>query len=409
MNMGAFSVFRYGFPVLATVLLLGCAAPREQFIFQESPYHPVDQIEPESILHIPTGIQVSAEELFDLLAEKRIVYVGESHNNLAHHRIQLQIFKAMHSRMPGRMALGIEMFARPAQPILDRWVSGEIESLDFEREWMRQWGTDYDYYREILEFARDRNIPVVALNTGHQAAASAPDKDSPDPSGVLRETPPEMDATDPYHRQSMRAVFDGHTPTHSSGPDAFEPFYQAMLLWDETMAANITHYLNSPEGQNRHMMVMAGGFHVHYGFGIPRRVFRRLPVSYSTVLPFSDDVPEHLRMDVQPPDLPLYIADFVWKTPFEDLAKERAWLGIQMEPSGQGVTVTSVRPGMPAARGGLQEGDVILAFDGAPVGDPFDLIFLIGQKKPGDAVMVKFMRAGNSLEAEVRLESREHP
>ncbi|WP_338064277.1 ChaN family lipoprotein [Parathermosynechococcus lividus] len=53
-----------------------------------------------------------------------------------------------------------------------------------------------------------------------------------------------------------------------------EFFYQAQVLWDETMAAAIADY--HQQHPERLIVVLAGRGHLYYGDGIPQRVQRRL-------------------------------------------------------------------------------------------------------------------------------------
>lgn len=406
-------------PLGLLLLMVGCAASEatshRTLLYQESPYRPIASLKEGAILHIPTGLEISKEYLFDYLAERRIVYVGEAHTNLAHHEVELEILRAMQARHPGEISLGMEMFNRSAQAILDRWISGEMDEKSFLKEWYANWAMEYDYYRHILEFARQNKIPVVALNATDEQVRTIAEKGLEGLSEEIRKEIPEFDLNDPYHRQALQAAFRGHAPSgEKSGhdPKAFERFYQTMLLWDETMAQSITDYLKSPEGQGRRMVVMAGGFHVSYGFGIPRRVFRRLPVSYAIVLPQTDEFPEgreDLRMEVQPPKLPLYIADFVWKTGYEDLEEKRVRLGVHMRVTEKGVTIREVSPGSSAEKAGLRTGDVIIALGDDPIREPFDLAYLVRQKKPGDRAILKILRDGRPSEVEITFQPLSHP
>jgi uncharacterized iron-regulated protein len=395
-------------------LVLGCAHAPETLVAQDSPYRSIDSLKVGTILHVPTGVEVSKGQLFDLLADKRIVYVGEVHTNLAHHRIQLEVLKAMEARHPGRVALGMEMFNRSAQPVLDRWLSGKMDDKSFLKEWYANWTAEYGYYKAILEFARNKKIPMVALNATDEQVRLISEMGLEGLSEEVRKQVPDMDPNDPYHRRSLEAVFQGHAhPGLDQKPDpkAFEHFYQTMLLWDETMAQSVVQYLTSPAGQGRFMVVMAGGFHIGYGFGIPRRVFRRLPVSYATVLPQTDEIPEgrqDLKMEVKQPRLPLYIADFVWKTGYEDLEENQVRLGVFMGKNEKGVYIREVSPGSSAEKAGLRPGDVIVAMASEPIKEPFDLTYLVHQKKLGDKATLKLLRDGKPLEVEVTFQALPH-
>src|SRR5574341_1335033 len=310
----------------------------------ESPYRPIEGLPAGTILHVPTGVELSRPQLFDLLAGARVVYVGESHDNVRHHRIQLDILQGLVDRFPGHVAVGMEMFQRPAQPSLDRWSRGEMSDKDLVALWYENWTEDYEYYREIMEFIRDRRIPLVALNasqqTAHALSAGGSETLSPEQRAAL----PDIDTEDPYHREQMQAVFGAHA--QGAG---FEPFYRTMLLWDETMAQTVSEYVTSPQGRDDRLVVFAGGGHVAYGFGIPRRAFRRAPVPYVTVLPQTDVAlaptdRSDAVMEVASPPLPLPVADVLWATGYEDLPTG-VRLGVRVDAAGEdGVVITAVEP-----------------------------------------------------------------
>jgi uncharacterized iron-regulated protein len=67
------------------------------------------------------------------------------------------------------MLLGLEMFPRRAQPVLDRWVAGELTEAELltQTEWSKVWGFDPSLYLPLFEFARMNRVPMVALNVVH--------------------------------------------------------------------------------------------------------------------------------------------------------------------------------------------------------------------------------------------------
>lgn len=62
-------------------------------------------------------------------------------------------------------------------------------------------------------------------------------------------------------------------------------------------------------------------------------------------------------------------------------------------PGAQGAMLSSVRPGGPADRGGLQPGDVIVEFNGRPVANSDALVDMVIATKPGTSVPVAVVRA----------------
>jgi len=65
-----------------------------------------------------------------------------------------------------------------------------------------------------------------------------------------------------------------------------------------------------------------------------------------------------------------------------------------------------VRPGSPAAKAGLQGGDILFEFDGKPIQNLYDFTYALRSKKPGQEVLVKVHRGGQTIEAKVLLTER---
>lgn len=377
----------------------------------ESPYIEIDQIEEGKIVHVPTGVAVSKEQLIDFLTPARIIYVGEVHDNLEDHRVQLEILKEMNNRFQGKVAVGMEMFRRPAQPKLNQWLEGSLSDKDFRKLWIENWGMEMGYYQELLNFIKENKIPLIALNASQEWEVKVGMKGINGLSAEEQKALPQIDRTDPYHRQALQAIFKGHGPTGQQGGEGFTSFYDTMLLWDETMAESIARYLSSPEGADKKMVVFAGGFHVGYGFGIPRRAFRRLPEPYQIVIPNTKDVPEAKRFQVELklPDLPLRLADFVWGVGYREFESKKVRLGVQIEPFQAGVRITEVSPNSTAEAAGVQQGDIVVSFDGEEMHEPFDLTYAVGQKSPGDRVKMKLIRDGKIIETEAVMRPSRHP
>ena len=88
-------------------------------------------------------------------------------------------------------------------------------------------------------------------------------------------------------------------------------------------------------------------------------------------------------------------------------APEHAYLGLSTSPaSGGGAQVGEATPGGPAARAGIQAGDVVIEVDGEQVQDPDDVAQAISDDKPGDEVEVKVQRGGSEETIEVTLGER---
>jgi serine protease Do len=71
-----------------------------------------------------------------------------------------------------------------------------------------------------------------------------------------------------------------------------------------------------------------------------------------------------------------------------------------------GAVVLGIGPGTPAAKAGIQLGDVIVSWDGQPVHDATELTLLVGKTKIGETVKVKILRDGKPLEVDLQVEER---
>jgi hypothetical protein len=216
---------------------------------------------------------------------------------------------------------------------------------------------------------------------------------------------PQLDLEDPYHRSHIEAVFK----KHPHGAENFEAFYRVQVLWDESMAQGIAEFLESPVGQDKRVLVFAGGHHVQYGYGIPRRVFRRTPLPYATILPMTVRMPSdkrHKLMPVSFPEIPFRPADFAWIVGYEDLSKEKVYLGVMIRDTDDGVKVMGTLKNSTAEKLGLQKEDIITAMDGQPIETKFDLTYVIGLKKPGDEGVIEIKRDNEPLTYNITFESR---
>ena len=71
----------------------------------------------------------------------------------------------------------------------------------------------------------------------------------------------------------------------------------------------------------------------------------------------------------------------------------------------KGAVVTDVRPGSPAAKAGLQSGDVVLEFDGMAISRPGDLQGRVERASLNEAHKVVVIREGKTMTVDVRVEA----
>jgi putative serine protease PepD len=81
--------------------------------------------------------------------------------------------------------------------------------------------------------------------------------------------------------------------------------------------------------------------------------------------------------------------------------------GVAMDYTGDGAKITSVDAGSPASLAGVQEGDIVLKFDGENVTSGIDLIVLTRKHEPGQKVKLTVSRSGNTSDLTVTLAGKQ--
>lgn len=348
-----------------------------------------------TIVHAETGRVVSFEELMADLESVRIVYVGERHSNEAHHDVQLRILKALYEKDPA-LLVGMEMFVSPDQQALDQWSAGRLDEETFLKEvgWEEKWKFDFGLYRAILDFIREKSLKVVAVNVPRSIVEKVARVGL---SGLSDEEQDqiaqEIDTAGEEHRAYVEFIFDAHK---SDEINAFEFFYEAQCVWEDSMAEAISRALN-----NKRMAVIAGNGHIAHKFGIPDRAFKRTNASFRTVMPL-----------VAGTEVESDAADYIWVTRAETQTHEsrmfpggpgRPVVGLKLKPldQGKGVLIVDVVPKSPAAQAGIKPQDILVAIDGNRVSRLSDLHNSIARSKGVSNFVFKIDRQGKLLELTV--------
>lgn len=261
------------------------------------PYVNIDELDRNSILHVATGVSLGFEQLVGVIADNRALYIGENHDNQAAHDVQLRLIEALHARQDGKIVIGMEMFRCDVQEQLDGLVTGALSKDAFNHLFDQQWTATWrPLYQGILDFIYDNRVPLVGLKPPRTVEDVVRE-------GGRNDDTPDLDLDDAHHRAHYMPFFQNRRD-----PAKAERGYRIMSLWDEAMADNAARTLSNPACKDRMLIVIAGNGHINYGFGIPKRCFRRVPHSYATLLPIN----EHDRDNAAN----LALADFIWKVSY---------------------------------------------------------------------------------------------
>jgi uncharacterized iron-regulated protein len=383
------------------LILFGCAKKISLPLWASHLSRITEPIGSEQILKLPEGIWISFPQLMESLQDARVIYAGETHDQMAHHQIQLKMLQALMEKGK-EVVVAMEMFQRSQQPALDRWSSGQWTEEEFLKEidWESTWSMDYSLYRGILDEARHKGLKVLGLNLPKEwvtkIAQNGIEGLSPEDRGKL----PEMDLTDQHHRAYIQSIYDQHREGLAK---TFEYFYQAQCLWDEGMAETLSQFLQSPEGKGKTILVLAGGGHVVYNFGIPKRLHRRVPVSYRTIL--MREWKNGLEADLTFMGATSPPGHFLWITPPAPPEKKKPRIGVilKIQEAPKGMAIERVIPGSPAEKAGLLPGDQFIAVEGKEMKGVKDIHGALEQKGWGKEITFTILRDGMKKEITVTL------
>jgi uncharacterized iron-regulated protein len=311
------------------------------------------------------------EALVAKLTEKRVVMIGESHDRYDHHLNQLELVCRLHQRH-ANLAIGLEFFQQSFQGPLDAYLDLRIDTPEMlvQTEYYDRWQFDYRLYAPILEFARARGIPLVALNAPREISSKVAQEGILGLSETERaQFPAQLERDLPGYRERLQAVFDEHPEIQHM---SFENFVEAQLIWDESMAERAARYLDAHP--NRHLVVLAGDGHVTRS-GIPARFTRRSGVEAVNLL-------QGEPKEIAPED-----ADYVLVSETIELPR-RGKLGVMLDASGDRVAVSDFTEDSAAKDVGILNQDRIVELDGKPIASLADLKLMLMDKRPGDVVSV---------------------
>jgi len=356
----------------------------------------------EEILRLPEGDPINFAQLLNDLNTARVIFVGESHDQIEHHQIQVRMIQDLAAKGKD-VVIGMEMFEKSQQPILDRWSQGLLTEEEFLKEvqWDTTWGMDYELYQGILDEARSRHLKILGLNVSRDLVKEVAEN------GILKLSPedrkrfPEMDLTNQQHRAYIASIYKGHEK--GSAKD-FEYFYEAQCLWDEGMAESLFEFLKSSQAERKTVFAFAGSGHVVFDFGIPNRLYRRIPVSFKTIV--LKAWTKELDKDFTFAGTSSPLGDFLWITKPNPPEKKEPRIGVilkQQKEDQKGLWIERVLPGSPAEKAGLLPGDQLIAAEGIEIKEVKEIHHALSEKGWGKDITFTILRRGVKKEITVTL------
>ena len=351
---------------------------------------------------LPKGASTTTLSDFDVIIEKlltkRVIYIGETHTSLPDHLLQLRIIEAIYQRDP-RLAIGMEMFPESSQARLDNYTreGSIVDEKTFLKnsDYFNVWSYDYRLFRDIMNFAKEKHLPVRGLNLDRNIVSNVYRSGHMDglSDDIKAKLPGDRNLDLPGYQERLTAVHNAHV-SGNHGQGAASGFIQAQGLWDETMAANIASFLKTHPEQR--MIVIAGSQHTRKDSGIPPRVAARMDVEQASLINISKNaVPFNLSET----------ADYFFLADDAHLP-ETPKIGIVLRPTAgkkreQGLLIEQISPHGKAKEAGLLQGDILVRLNKTQITDMTDLRIAMLDAVEGDIVEAEVLRGNNVKKSHV--------
>jgi len=106
------------------------------------------------------------QELIEAILNSDIVYLGDYHTLRQSQETLIRILKAFPQGFH-QIILGLEMIQSKSQDILNRYINNQIDEKSFLKSinYENTWGFNWNNYKTIIDYARENQIKVIALNS----------------------------------------------------------------------------------------------------------------------------------------------------------------------------------------------------------------------------------------------------
>lgn len=252
-----------------------------------------------------TGMDATADDVAKAAEGKRFVMLGENHATPPHQSMEAAVIEAL-VRRGRRVVVGLEMYQRPKQDLLDAFATGKLGEDEFlqQSDWKGQWGFDFAFYRPVFDAVRRHKLGLVGLNVPRDWVRSVGRGGL---AGLSPEAKAQLPATIRLDMADHRRVFESLMGGHQMTGPSMDNMYAAQVLWDEGMADTAIRYLAAHRPDRRTVFVIvAGSGHVMYGQGINLRLANRNAGDTLSVV---------MQESTEPLSVANGLGDFVYVTP----------------------------------------------------------------------------------------------
>ena len=218
------------------------------------------------------GKNLTAAQLASKLQKYDVVFFGEYHDQSEIHQYELGLLKAMYKAKGTKLALSMEMFEADNQSKLNNFLADTLSEENFlaaSRPWPN-YGTDY---APLVNFAKEKKMPVIAANVPRFLAAHVA-KNNASTEGVEAQyqqwLPKHTYAPEGAYKEKFYAQMSSPAAPMKMPPQRLAAVYAAQCLKDDKMAESIAAFADAH--QNMQILHINGCFHSDAHLGTAQKL-----------------------------------------------------------------------------------------------------------------------------------------
>jgi len=235
------------------------------------------------------GTAATMDELVKAVGAAEVAFIGEFHHDRVAHYLEEQLLRKTWDE---RLALSLEMFERDVQCVLDEYLAGLITEKNLITDG-RAWRNYPSDYRPLVEFAKEKRMPVIAANAPKRyvdrvSRLGAESLDQIEHEGRRFLPPlPYAKASAAYAAKFASLMKEHVGSDHSPSQEQVGHSLEAQNLWDASMAYSIMEFMTTHPGSR--VLQVNGGFHTSERLGTVEHLLRYLPQTKTLVVAIVPD------------------------------------------------------------------------------------------------------------------------
>lgn len=219
-----------------------------------------------------SGKNLTAAQLASKLQKYDVVFFGEYHDQSEIHQYELELLEAMYKVKGEKLALSMEMFEVDNQSKLNNFLADTLIEENFLAA-SRPWPNYRTDYAPLVNFAKEKKMPVIAANVPRFLAAHVA-KNNASTEGVEAQyqqwLPKHTYAPEGAYKEKFYAQMSSPAAPMKMPPQRLAAVYAAQCLKDDKMAESIAAFADAH--QNMQILHINGCFHSDAHLGTAQKL-----------------------------------------------------------------------------------------------------------------------------------------